>query len=57
VSLWGTLAGGLLIGIVESMAALIPSIAPFRSAAPFIVAALLLLWFQRHRRLTVAADG
>jgi hypothetical protein len=39
------------------MAALVPAIAPFRSAAPFIVAALLLLWFQRHRRLIFAADG
>jgi branched-chain amino acid transport system permease protein len=56
-SLWGTLAGGLLIGVVESMTALVPPIAPFRSAAPFIVAALLLLWFQRHRRLVAAEDG
>jgi branched-chain amino acid transport system permease protein len=56
-SLPATLAGGLLIGVVESMAALVPAIAPFRSAAPFIVAALLLLWFQRHRRLIFAADG
>ena len=56
-SLPATLAGGLLIGVVESMAALVPAIAPFRSAAPFIVAALLLLWFQRHRRLIFAADA
>jgi branched-chain amino acid transport system permease protein len=47
-----TLAGGLFIGVVESMATLVRPIAPFRTAAPFVVAAVLLLWMQRHRRLT-----
>ncbi|MDE2607093.1 MAG: branched-chain amino acid ABC transporter permease [Burkholderiales bacterium] len=47
-----TLAGGLVIGVVESMATLVRPIAPFRTAAPFVVAAVLLLWMQRHRRLT-----
>lgn len=47
-----TLAGGLVIGLAESLATLVPRVAPFRGAAPFVVAALLLLWFQRGRRLT-----
>lgn len=47
-----TLAGGLFIGVVESMATLVRPIAPFRTAAPFVVAVVLLLWMQRHRRLT-----
>ena len=53
-SLLATLAGGLLIGVIESMATLAGPVAPFRSAAPFVVAALMLLWMQRHRRLTFA---
>ena len=53
-SLFATLAGGLLIGVIESMATLAGPVAPFRSAAPFVVAALMLLWMQRHRRLTFA---
>jgi branched-chain amino acid transport system permease protein len=47
-----TLAGGLVIGLIESMATLVKPIAPYRTAAPFVVAALLLLWLQRNRRLT-----
>ncbi len=55
-SLPKTLAGGLFIGVVESMATLLHPIAPYRSATPFIVAALLLLWLQRHRRLTFSGQ-
>jgi branched-chain amino acid transport system permease protein len=47
-----TLAGGLLIGVMESFATLVRPIAPFRTATPFIVAAVLLIWLQRNRRLT-----
>ena len=50
-SLVFALAGGLLIGVVESMATLVKPIAPYRAAAPFVVAVLLMLWFQRNRRL------
>jgi branched-chain amino acid transport system permease protein len=51
-SLIFALCGGLLIGVVESMATLVKPIAPYRAAAPFVVAVLLMLWFQRNRRLT-----
>jgi branched-chain amino acid transport system permease protein len=47
-----TLAGGLIIGIAESMSTLIHPISAYRSAVPFVVAAVLLLWMQRHRKLT-----
>jgi branched-chain amino acid transport system permease protein len=49
-----TLAGGLFLGVVETMTTLIKPIAPYRTAAPFVVAALILLWLQRKRRLTFA---
>jgi len=51
-----TLAGGLLLGVIESMTTLIKPIAPYRTAAPFIVAALILLWLQRKRRLTFVGN-
>jgi len=47
-----TLAGGLIIGVAESMTTLIRPLAPYRSAAPFVVAAILLVWLQRNRKLT-----
>jgi branched-chain amino acid transport system permease protein len=51
-----TLAGGMVLGVVESMLTLVTPIAPYRSAAPFIIAGLLVLWFQRHRRLTFSGQ-
>jgi branched-chain amino acid transport system permease protein len=51
-----TLAGGLVIGVAESMATLVHPIAAYRSATPFIVATLLLLWLQRKRRLTFSGQ-
>ena len=51
-----TFAAGLLIGVTESMLALYPPLAPFRSAAPFAVAIVALMWLQRGRRLTFAGE-
>ena len=51
-----TLAGGLIIGVAESMSTLLPAIKNYRSAVPFVVAAILLLWMQRHRRLTFSGN-
>jgi branched-chain amino acid transport system permease protein len=51
-----TLAGGLIIGIAESMSTLIRPISAYRSAVPFVVAAILLLWMQRHRKLTFSGQ-
>ncbi|HEX4233122.1 MAG TPA: branched-chain amino acid ABC transporter permease [Caldimonas sp.] len=44
-SLPATVAGGLLIGILEALAILVPGFAPFRTATPFVVALLaMMLW-------------
>jgi branched-chain amino acid transport system permease protein len=51
-----TLIGGLVIGVAESMSTLVPSIKDYRSAVPFVLAAILLLWMQRHRRLTFSGQ-
>ncbi|HUW35985.1 MAG TPA: branched-chain amino acid ABC transporter permease [Rhodocyclaceae bacterium] len=55
-SLTITLVGGMFIGVVEAMSTLIQPIASLRSATPFVVAALLLLWFQRKRRLIFSGN-
>ena len=49
-SLYATLFGGLAIGVVEAMLTLVPAISPYRSAAPFIIAILVIVWMQRHVR-------
>ncbi len=51
-----TFAGGLLIGVIESLLALYPPLAPFRVATPFVVAVALLMWMQRGRTLTFAGE-
>ena len=51
-----TLFGGMFIGVVEAMTTLIAPLAPVRSAAPFVVAAAIILWLQRKRKLTFAGD-
>lgn len=49
-----TFAAGLFIGVAESMLTLVKPVAPFRAAAPFIIAVLALMWLQRGRNLTFA---
>ncbi len=56
-SLWLTLAGGLFIGVAESMLTLYKPLAPLRTMAPFIVAALVILWMQRGQKLTFARES
>lgn len=51
-----TFAAGLAIGVTESLLTLIKPIAPFRVAAPFVIATFALLWLQRGRRLTFAGE-
>ena len=51
-----TFVGGLLIGVIESLLALYPPLAPFRVATPFVVAVALLMWMQRGRYLTFAGE-
>ncbi|HSW24877.1 MAG TPA: branched-chain amino acid ABC transporter permease [Burkholderiaceae bacterium] len=50
-SLSGTVAGGLLIGMLEALAVLLPGFAPFRTATPFLVAlAAIVMWRDAGRR-------
>ena len=46
-SLTAVVIGGLVIGVVEAVASPFPEISAFRSATPFVVAGLALLWYQR----------
>ncbi|MCP5085436.1 MAG: branched-chain amino acid ABC transporter permease [Rhodobacteraceae bacterium] len=46
------LIGGLSMGVIESMLTLSPTLKGARPIAPFVIAALVLLWYQRGTRLT-----
>ena len=46
-SLTAVVIGGLAIGVLEAIATPFPDIAAYRSATPFVVAVLVLLWYQR----------
>ncbi len=51
-SLGLVLIGGLSMGVIESLLTLSPYLKSVRPIAPFIIAALVLLYFQRGRRLS-----
>lgn len=46
------LVGGLSMGVIESMLTLSPTLKGVRPIAPFVIAALVLLWYQRGTKLT-----
>jgi branched-chain amino acid transport system permease protein len=46
-SLTAVVIGGLVIGVLEAIASPFPEISAYRSATPFVVAGLALLWYQR----------
>src|SRR3984885_5791108 len=46
-SLTAEVIGGLVIGVLEAVASPFPEISAYRSATPFVVAGLALLWYQR----------
>ena len=48
VSLPLTVLGGLLIGVIEALTALVPEISRYGSATAFVVAILAILWQQRR---------
>ena len=52
-SLWMTLFGGLAIGLAQAVLAPYESVSRYRSAAPFVLAILALLWMSRHRSVTM----
>jgi branched-chain amino acid transport system permease protein len=46
------LVGGLTMGVIESLLTLSPTLKGARPIAPFVIAALVLLWSQRGTKLT-----
>jgi branched-chain amino acid transport system permease protein len=56
-SLWGTLAGGIAIGLVEAILTPFIRLSPYRTITPFVIAIAVLLWLGRNRTVTVAQRG
>jgi branched-chain amino acid transport system permease protein len=54
-SLLWTLIGGLLVGVLEAIGTPYERIADYRSAAPFVVAIIVVLYLQRHKTMTIGA--
>jgi branched-chain amino acid transport system permease protein len=53
-SLWGTLFGGLAIGLAQAVLNPYYPNAPYRRVAPFAVAIIALLWFGRRRVVVIS---
>jgi branched-chain amino acid transport system permease protein len=53
-SLWATLFGGLVVGVVQAVLAPYESISRYRSAAPFVLAIVALLYLSRRRVVTLS---
>jgi len=56
-SLWGTLFGGIAIGIAQAVFAPYESITRYRNAAPFVLAIIALLFFSRKRVVTISGTA
>jgi branched-chain amino acid transport system permease protein len=53
-SLWATLAGGLAVGLVSAVLAPYDSVSRYRSAAPFVLAIIALLYLSRRRVVSIS---
>jgi branched-chain amino acid transport system permease protein len=53
-SLWVTFAGGLAVGLLQAVATPYNSITAYRTAAPFVLAIVALLYLARHRTVTIS---
>jgi len=53
-SLGATLAGGLAVGVAQAILSPYTSVSAYRSAAPFVLAIVALLYLSRHRVVTVS---
>lgn len=49
-SLPATVAGGVVIGVLEALAIKVPSFAPFRTATPFLIALAMILFARGDAR-------
>jgi branched-chain amino acid transport system permease protein len=53
-SLWLTLIGGLVIGVIQSCVTAFNSVSDYSAATPFVVAIVVMLWFARRRSTIVS---
>jgi len=53
-SLWVTFAGGLAVGLLQAVATPYNSITAYRTAAPFVLAIVALLYLARNRTVTIS---
>ena len=53
-SLWVTFAGGLAVGLAQSVITPYSSVSEYRSAAPFVLAIVALLYLSRRRVVTMS---
>jgi branched-chain amino acid transport system permease protein len=53
-SLWWTLFGGLAVGLVQAVLTPYVSVSRYRSAAPFVLAIIALLYLSRRRVVTIS---
>ena len=53
-SLWVTLAGGIAVGFFQAVLAPYNSVTNYRSATPFVLSILALLWLSRRRVVTIS---
>ena len=53
-SLWATLFGGLAVGLAQSVLSPYATVSAYRSAAPFVLAIVALLYLSRRRVVTIS---
>ena len=53
-SLWVTLAGGIIVGLVQAVLTPYASISQYRAATPFVLSIIALLWLGRRREVVFA---
>ncbi len=53
-SLWATLFGGLAVGLAQSVLSPYTTVSAYRSAAPFVLAIVALLYLSRRRVVTIS---
>jgi branched-subunit amino acid ABC-type transport system permease component len=56
-SLWMTMAGALVIGVVEACGTAFSEWAPYKTMTPFLLAIIALLWFGRRRVLSMTSEA
>jgi branched-chain amino acid transport system permease protein len=56
-SLWATCFGGIAVGLAQSVITPYSSISAYRSAAPFVLAIVALLYLSRRRVVTISRAG